>query len=173
VAAYHFVTVWRVSAPAERVWDVLTASERYGEWWPAFVAFRDLTPGVSGVGERAERVVRGRLPYSLRYITTVTLRERPREVAYDSEGDLVGRGRFVLEPDGDGTRVTYHWDVGTTRPLLNALAPLLRPLFAWNHDWVMAQGERGLARRLAVTGRAHAPAGGDGTSASPPPAFSS
>jgi hypothetical protein len=33
---------------------------------------------------------------------------------------------------------------------MNALAPLLRPAFVWNHDWVMRQGGEGLARRLGV-----------------------
>jgi hypothetical protein len=40
------------------------------------------------------------------------------------------------------------WDVETTRPLMNRLAPFLGWLFAWNHNWVMARGECGLAARL-------------------------
>jgi hypothetical protein len=31
---------------------------------------------------------------------------------------------------------------------MNALAPLARPAFAWNHDWVMRNGGRGLAGLL-------------------------
>jgi hypothetical protein len=31
---------------------------------------------------------------------------------------------------------------------MNRLAPLARPLFAWNHDVVMRQGAAGLARLL-------------------------
>ena len=41
--------------------------------------------------------------------------------------------------------MTYYWDVETTRRWMNRLARPLRWLFAWNHNWVMAQGERGLA----------------------------
>jgi hypothetical protein len=40
--------------------------------------------------------------------------------------------------------------VRTTRSWMNALTPLARPVFRWNHDWVMRQGGRGLARRLGV-----------------------
>jgi hypothetical protein len=70
-------------------------------------------------------------------------------LAYDAEGDLVGRGRFVLTPRGDDTEVVFYWDVQTTGRWPNVLAPMLRWLFAWNHNWVMAQGERGLAAWLA------------------------
>jgi hypothetical protein len=33
---------------------------------------------------------------------------------------------------------------------MNVLAPLLRPAFEWNHDWVMNSGARGLAAKLGV-----------------------
>jgi hypothetical protein len=32
---------------------------------------------------------------------------------------------------------------------MRALAPLLRPVFAWNHGTVMRRGEAGLTRLLA------------------------
>jgi hypothetical protein len=38
---------------------------------------------------------------------------------------------------------------------MNAGAPLLAPLFVWNHDQVMAEGGRGLARHLGVPLLAH------------------
>jgi hypothetical protein len=151
MAAYRFVTTWFVPAGPERVWDELNAPERYPEWWPSFVVYRALTPGTTGVGARAERVVRGALPYRLRYTTTTTRFDPPREVAYDSDGDLIGDGSFRICPRDGGAEVTFHWNVRTHRRLMNLLAPLLQPLFAWNHNWVMAQGERGLRRRLSAT----------------------
>jgi hypothetical protein len=33
---------------------------------------------------------------------------------------------------------------------MNALAPLLEPVFRWNHHQVMAEGGRGLAKYLGV-----------------------
>ena len=38
------------------------------------------------------------------------------------------------------TAVVYEWNVSTTKPWMNLLAPIARPLFAWNHDWVMRNG---------------------------------
>jgi uncharacterized protein YndB with AHSA1/START domain len=148
VAAYSFVTTWHIPAPQEQVWQALNTPECYPDWWPCIVEYRKLNPEVSGVGARAERVVRGRLPYALRYRTTITNLDPPCEAAYDAAGDLTGRGRFVLTPRGDGTEVVFYWDVRTSGFWMNLLAPLLRWLFAWNHHWVMAQGERGLTRRL-------------------------
>ena len=40
--------------------------------------------------------------------------------------------------------------IQTTRPWMNGLAPLLRPAFEWNHDWVMKSGGRGLAELLGT-----------------------
>ena len=31
---------------------------------------------------------------------------------------------------------------------MNLLAPFARPVFEWNHDWVMARGGEGIARLL-------------------------
>ena len=148
MADYRFVTTWLIPAERGRVWDVLNAPESYHEWWPSFVEYRPLTPGITGVGTRAERIVRGVLPYQLRYTTTTTRFDPPREVAYDAGGDLVGHGRFRLAERDGGTEVTFYWDVHTTGWAMNLLAPLLRSLFAWNHNRVMARGERGLTRLL-------------------------
>ena len=44
----------------------------------------------------------------------------------------------------------YEWNVSTGKPWMKAMAPLARPLFAWNHDRVMRWGGEGLARELGV-----------------------
>jgi carbon monoxide dehydrogenase subunit G len=157
VADYSFITIWRLDAPLGPVWEALNHPETYAEWWPNIVEYESLTPGVTGFGARARRAVRGALPYTLRYTTVVTTYDPPRQVCYKAEGDLNGWGRFMLVPEGKGTRVTFDWHVRTTGLAMNLLAPLLRPLFAWNHNWVMAQGERGLARRLREQARVPAP----------------
>ncbi|MDA0256552.1 MAG: hypothetical protein O3C25_02265 [Chloroflexi bacterium] len=44
--------------------------------------------------------------------------------------------------------LSYDWRVRAEKLLLRRLSWLLRPLFAWNHRWAMAQGERSLRREL-------------------------
>jgi uncharacterized protein YndB with AHSA1/START domain len=157
VGEYRFITRWRVSAPRQVVWDILTDSQRYPEWWPGYKRCQQLTPGVTGVGAAAEYVVRGPLPYEVRYCLEVTHYDPPNEVAVSAAGDLVGAGRVVYEPDGDGTLVTFFWTVRTSGFWLNLLVPVLRWLFAWNHNSVMRQGEQGIIRRLRDQGARYGP----------------
>ncbi len=91
-----------------------------------------------------------RLPYSIRLLTTVTEIQRPRRIVARAEGDLRGVGAWRLDRDGEATRVEYTWSVDLDRAWMRALLPVLRPAFAWNHNAVMAAGERGLAAYLAA-----------------------
>lgn len=145
---YRFITRWRVSAPRQVVWDILNDSLRYPEWWPCYKRCHHLTPGVTGVGSVGEYVVRGPLPYDVCYRVMVTHYDPPNEAAFSAAGGLVGAGRMVYEPDGDGTLVTIYWTVRASGLWLNLLAPVLRWLFAWNHNTIMRKGEQGLIRWL-------------------------
>ena len=63
-------------------------------------------------------------------------------------GELEGVGRWRFYEQDGVTAVLYEWNVATTKPWMNRLAPLLRPAFEWNHDWVMARGGEGIAKLL-------------------------
>lgn len=150
MAYYSFVTNWRLRAPIERVWDAIVRTEEWPQWWPSVVVVRVLQDGdESGVGRVVEYTFKGRLPYLLKFTMATTRVEPPVALEGTASGELVGTGRWRLLQEGDETLATYHWDVSTTKPWMNALAPLLRPLFGWNHDYVMSEGGRGLARWLA------------------------
>lgn len=150
MAQYSFVTTWRLAQPIERVWEAINAAEDYPRWWPNILRYECLTPdNPRGVGARGRRVVRGILPYSLDYETAITKSDEPRELAFEATGDLVGHGRFVFAPRDGGTDVVIYWDVTTQGRWLNRLAPLLKWLFAWNHNNVMRRGEEGLRIWLA------------------------
>ncbi len=149
MADYNFLTIWRFPQPIARVWEAINAAEDYPRWWPNIVSYRFLTPNNPRcVGAQVERVVRGFLPYSLRYTTIITKSDPPHELAYDAAGDLVGSGRFVLCESAGQTEVAIYWQVSTAGRWLNRLAPLLKWLFAANHNAVMRRGERGLAAWL-------------------------
>ncbi len=57
-------------------------------------------------------------------------------------------GRWRLYEHDGATAALYEWNVRTTRAWMNLLAPIARPIFAWNHDWVMARGGEGIAGLL-------------------------
>jgi hypothetical protein len=74
----------------------------------------------------------------------------PRELELRAEGELAGTGRWLLDQQGDTTTVRYLWDVRTTKPWMNLVAPIARPLFTWNSKGVMLEAGQGLARFLEM-----------------------
>lgn len=152
MAGYAFVTTWRFRAPIERVWQAILDYRAWPSWWPAIAEAKQIAPGdTEGVGEIAELSFRTRLPYRVRFLMTTTHVRPPHELDGRAVGELEGTGRWRLTAEGDETRVTYFWDVRTTRWWMNLLAPIARPAFTWNHDQVMESGRQGLARLLART----------------------
>ena len=63
-------------------------------------------------------------------------------------GDFVGEGRWRFQLDGPEVAITYDWRIRAEKPLLRRLSWLLRPLFAANHRWAMAQGQSSLLREI-------------------------
>jgi uncharacterized protein YndB with AHSA1/START domain len=150
VPSYRFLTTWVVAAPIDRVWDLLADNERWPEWWRGVEDVRILEPGDENrVGELSSYTWKSRLPYRLEFEIRTTRVERPFLCEGQAQGQLAGDGRWRLFEGGGGTAVIYEWQVETTERWMNVLAPLARPLFTWNHDWVMRNGGVGLARRLS------------------------
>ncbi len=151
MADYHFVTTWLLEAPRERVFHAIWDSERWPEWWQGVESVVELEPGgADKVGSVSRHRWRSRLPYAIEFESRTTRVERPTLIEGLSEVELEGHGRWRLFSQQGVTAVLYEWDVRTTKSWMNALAPLLRPAFRWNHDAVMRRGGEGLARRLGV-----------------------
>jgi Polyketide cyclase / dehydrase and lipid transport. len=140
---YVFVTQWTLTAPAQRVFEILKDGVRYAEWWRP--AYRSTVK----ISEKAVAcVVRARLPYTLRFTTELVREETPREILLNSTGELAGTGHWTLQQDGSVTRVRFDWRVRAEKPWMRFFSLILKPLFRWNHDWVMKTGERCLQREL-------------------------
>jgi hypothetical protein len=103
-----------------------------------------------GEGSVYRHVWRSKIPYAVRFDSTVEEVREPHLILARAEGELAGTGTFRLFESPVGTAVTYDWRVETTRAWMNAIAPFARPVFAWNHHAVMNQGGVGLARLLGV-----------------------
>jgi hypothetical protein len=103
-----------------------------------------------GVGSLGRYVWKSRLPYRLEFDMRITRVERPHFMEGKADGELAGSGRWRLFEDSGMTAVVYDWDVHTTAPWMNLLAPIARPVFGWNHDQVMRNGGAGLARLLGA-----------------------
>ncbi len=155
MARYCFLTTWCLDAPIERVFEAIHDTESWPSWWRGVESVVELEPGDGdGVGSLARYTWKSWLPYRLEFDMRVTRVNRPYEMEGQAIGELAGTGRWRLF-EGPATAVLYEWDVQTTRRWMNVLAPLARPLFAWNHDVVMRRGGEGLARRLGTRLLAH------------------
>lgn len=148
---YALVTHWHLTAPIDVVWDAIHEVEDWPQWWRYVRAVVELQKGdANGVGAVRRFTWTSRLPYALTFEMRAAVVERPTFMEGIALGDLSGHGRWRLSSEGATTRVRYEWTVGTTKPWMNALAPLMAPVFRWNHGQVMAEGGRGLARHLGV-----------------------
>jgi len=155
--AHRFVLIsrWRLDCPAAAAWDLLTDLEAWPRWWPEVLQAEVLHRAPVGQpGTRARLTWRTRLGYRLQIAVTNTRRQRQpdgrAEIEGRSEGDLLGRGLWVLEPvAGRHVDVTYRYEVELARGWMRAAAPLLRRVFAWNHFALMSSGAAGMARHLA------------------------
>jgi hypothetical protein len=121
------------------------------EWWRGVASVDELDPGDDeGRGGRHMIEWRSRLPYPLTFEFTTDRVERPTLMEGRAEGELAGTGRWRLFEQDGVTAVVYEWNVATTKPWMNLLAPVGRPMFRWNHDTVMRWGGQGLARRVGA-----------------------
>lgn len=149
MADYAFLTTWLLDSPREPVWEAIYAQERWPEWWRGVEEAEELHCGDGDrVGAVSRMVWRSFLPYRVRFEVTTTRVERPRLIEARAEGELSGVGRWRLYEADGVTAVLYEWSVATTRAWMNLLAPVARPFFEWNHDWVMARGGEGIASLL-------------------------
>ena len=153
---YTFVTNWRLDASITDVWEEITHSEQWPEWWKAVKSVVKLAEGdPQGVGAIHMYTWRGALPYELSFNMTTTVVDRCRRLEGVANGELCGRGRWTFSGDDRVAIVRYDWEVETTKTWMRILTPIARPLFEWNHDVVMRWGFDGLVPRLRSRRKVH------------------
>lgn len=151
MASYSFLTTWILDAPRDAVWEAIYEIERWPAWWPGVRRVEKLEHGdADGIGAVYRHEWRSVIPYPVRFETRITRIEPQQLIEAEAHGELAGTGRWRFFGDRE-TAVTYEWNVRTTRPWMNLLAPVARPVFRWNHNVVMHQGGQGLADLLGTT----------------------
>ncbi len=151
MASYQFVTEWRLRAPIDQVFGAIDDVDAWPTWWPMVRAVDHVREGdTDRIGAVNRLTFVGRLPYRLAFDMEVTRREPPTALSGSATGELEGVGEWTLHEDGEWTVVRYVWAIRTTRPWMNALAPVpfVKEIFALNHHAVMRNGLDGIRRRL-------------------------
>ena len=149
MSGYRFITVWKLRAPIDQVWQAIWQSEKWPSWWKGVLSVQTLRDGDEvGIGSVRRYVWRSKLPYNLAFNMVLTRAEPPYRLEGNASGELEGTGVWELDEANGVTTVRYTWSVHTTRAWMNLLAPIARPVFEWNHDYVMANGAKGLAQLL-------------------------
>ena len=149
MAEYRFVTTWLLECERDRVWEAIYDQRAWPSWWRGVKEVFELDPGdETGVGSHSRMTWRSRLPYDLVFEIKTRTVEKPRLIEGDASGELEGVGRWRLFEEHGVTAAVYEWNVHTTKRWMNLLAPVARPIFQVNHDWVMRNGATGIASLL-------------------------
>lgn len=156
MSRYQLSSHWHVDAPVVSVWNALLDVPRWTTWWSYVLAVETLQPGDARGIDAVHRLTWGTtVPHQLSFTMRRTVVQAPWRMEAVLEGDVNGTGRWVLQEKPGGTEVLHDWDVSTASAWMNALSPLLGPMFRWNHGLVMAEGALGLARHLGATRSVH------------------
>lgn len=132
-----------MNASATDAFAALADIEAYPRWWQEI---KDVRP----VDEaRVDVRIRAALPYSLHVRLHKEIEDRQSGVLRTSlTGDLDGWSSWSIVPLLAGCSLRFAEEVVTTKPIMNALTPVARPLFLLNHSVMMRHGEQGLRRYL-------------------------
>jgi len=110
-----------IQAPAQALFDLILDYPRMREWYPRYrVDVIGDGPVVEGTRLRHELSPPGS-PVKSRFTRTILRIDPPKSIeeSYD-DGDLVGHGRWELEPlAADRTRVSFHCRVRSNRLLMH------------------------------------------------------
>jgi hypothetical protein len=148
---YEFVTHWHVRGDVREVYLLISDPLDYPRWWPSVYLETSLVAAGDehGRGARVRYFTKGWLPYTLHWESCATELDPPQRVVIRATGDFNGRGEWRLEQRSDFVDATFHWELTADKPLLRYLSSVLKPVFAANHLWAMAQGEKSLRIELA------------------------
>lgn len=118
--AHHLYTEIEIDAPPARVWGILTDLAGYSEWNP----FITSATGTVATGERLVNRLEPPGGTAMTFRPTITEVDEGRAFEWLGRlglpGLFDGRHRFVLVPDGDGTRLIQ------SESFTGILVPLLR-----------------------------------------------
>ena len=141
---------FRFGVGPEAVWETIERTGEFERWWGWLGDFRLDGPGLEA-GSVLVGVVSPPLPYHMRIRVELEHCIRPSLIDAAVHGDLEGRGRLELAPDGDGTVASVAWTIEMMQRPMRAAARFAYPLLRWGHDRVVDATVHGFRRQLAAS----------------------
>ena len=118
MSEYSFLTIWKLDASIDRVWQVIVDTTKYPEWWNYVARVEILgAGGERGLGHTERYHWKTSLPYTLVFDTRVTRYDPPHLLEAAATGELTGFGRWELFTDNGHTTVQYTWTVQNDQTL--------------------------------------------------------
>ena len=148
-ARYHFLSDFTLTSSRDAVWTALIAVEEWPSWWRWLKRIDVVRQATSenGVGAIYRNHVSSPTGYGFEFQGETAEVERLRRIDLILSGEIVGRARYLVSDDASGgTNVSYAQLVETPKWWMNLFAPIGRPAFNWNHDKLMTDFGRGLAK---------------------------
>lgn len=146
--SYHFVSNWTVHAQLIEAEKVIHNVPTWRLWWRDLKSVNVIRETPNYVGSEFEGVWGSASGYKLHMHIVITAFEAGKSIAFDATGDLDGGGTWQFETNGQNTSMRIVWDVATTKTWMNIGAPILRPIFEYNHSLLMRRAEVSLNEYL-------------------------
>lgn len=135
----HLERAVHIDAPPDRVWQVMIDVERWPEWTGSVRSVERLDEGPFGLGSEARLRIRGAPTPSVWRVTGFT---EGQSFTWESDaGGVHSRASHVIDPEGDGSRVTL------TVTNSGWPATLMMPYLAWIGRRNLRLEAEGLKRR--------------------------
>jgi hypothetical protein len=148
-AQYQFHSLWEIPAGLPSTEKAILDMSHWAEWWPGLVASNFVKQDVAVEHSIVSATWKSTFGYQLAICITITAYKKLGYISFDSEGDLVGSGKWsFIATTPDNTQMDIIWNVATNKAWMNLLAPLLRPIFIHAHHTLMKKGATGLTRYL-------------------------
>jgi hypothetical protein len=152
---YHFSSVWKVDASLEKAWNIIKHPENWTQWWKGVLKAEIISAGgENGIRKKHAFIWQSFIPYKLHFTSEVIRIQELKYIEAKVEGELEGTGTWYFSNHRNETVIRFDWKVATAKTWMNLFAPVLKPVFIWNHNWLMKQGEKGIKNVCGCSNKA-------------------
>lgn len=120
-------------------------------WWRGMLSVTEIEAGDdTGLHNKRKYICQSLIPYKLCFTLHVVKVNEHAFIGGLADGELKGTGDmyFSFDETTNCTTVKCEWHVYTAVKWMNALSFILKPVFVYNHNYLMKQGAKGLAKKL-------------------------